>query len=124
MAEPQQEQIPQYNPAQDFDREILNSIIVPEGGFKVGLKDDNEFYKAQVLMLRFIEKMNQTQLETYKKLFNGLVNVSNRGDYWDGGKTNGATQAMVQGIKNTIDFKDKDKNTVNKEFIDFLKSKI
>ena len=68
--------------------------------------------------------MNQTQLETYKKLFNGLVNVSNRGDYWDGGKTNGATQAMVQGIKNTIDFKDKDKNTVNKEVIDFLKSKI
>lgn len=107
-----------------ISNEILNSIIVPDGGFKVGLKDDNEFYKAQVLMLRFIEKMNQTQLETYKRLVNGLLNVSNRGDYWDGGKTNGATQAMVQGIKNAINFKDKDKNNVNKEFIDFLKSKI
>ncbi len=107
-----------------ISNEILNSIIIPDGGFKVGLKDDNEFYKAQVLMLRFIEKMNQTQLETYKRLFNGLLNVSNRGDYWDGGKTNGATQAMVQGIKSAIDFKDKDKNNVNKEFIDFLKSKI
>lgn len=111
-------------PPDKISNEILNSIIVPDGGFKVGLKDDNEFYKVQVLMLRWIEKMNQTKLETYKRLYTGLLDASKRGDYWDGGITNGATQAMVQGIKDITNFKDKDKNTVNKEFIDFLKSKI
>ena len=37
---------------------------------------------------------------------------------------NGVSQAMVQGIKNVIMFKDNDKNIVTQDFIDFLKSKI
>ena len=113
-------------PPDKITNDLLKSIIVPAGGFKVGLENDNEFYKAQVLMLRWMEKNNATNTETYKRLKSSLQNASLRGDYWDGSvqDINGVSQAMVQGIKNVIKFKDNDKNIVTQDFIDFLKSKI
>lgn len=113
-------------PPDKITDDLLTSIIVPAGGFKVGLENDNEFYKAQVLMLRFMEKNNGTNTETYKRLKSSLQDASLRGDYWDGSvqDINGASQAMIQGIKNLIQFKDTDKNIVTNDFIELLKSKI
>lgn len=101
------------------------SIIVPEGGFKAGLQDSNEFYKVQSLMLQVLEKNNGTSTPQYLKLKTALNTEANRGDYYKS-TTNilGATQQVVKMLKVYFKYKDIDPNIITKDFIDFLKSKI
>lgn len=113
-----------------ISNEILNSIIVPAGGFKVGLKDDNEFYKAQVLMLKASLAISNFQSSPYYINFdNSLKKQENRGDFWDGFshpkiKKLGATQRMVNALKTRFGYKDTDPDVITSDFIDLLRTKI
>ena len=123
-------------PPDKITNDLLTSIIVPAGGFKIGLENDNEFYKAQVLMLRILEttadETGQTAVNTqqYKRLKSALQDASLRGDYWKSPDKNlGATQSVVAMIKFHFQSQkewngDTDPNIVTTSFIDFLKSKI
>jgi hypothetical protein len=111
-----------------ISNEILNSIIVPAGGFKVGLKDDNEFYKVQVLMLRFAESIGSVENKAwYSNVKNALNTKENRGDFWDGMpvlKKLGGTQQIISVIKNHLKYKDLNPDIVTSDFIDLLKTKL
>jgi hypothetical protein len=111
-----------------ISNEILNSIIVPDGGFKVGLKDDNEFYKVQVLMLRFAESIGSVENKAwYNNVKNALNTKENRGDFWDGMpvlKKLGGTQQIISVIKNHLKYKDLNPDIVTSDFIDLLRTKL
>jgi hypothetical protein len=111
-----------------ISNEILNSIIVPAGGFKVGLKDDNEFYKVQVLMLRFAESIGRVENKAwYNNVKNALNTKENRGDFWDGMpvlKKLGGTQQIISVIKDLLKYKDLNPDIVTSDFIDLLRTKL
>lgn len=100
---------------------VTNNIIIPAGGFKAGLENDNEFYKVQLLMLQVLEKNNGTKTPQYIALKTALNTEANRGDYF---KSNtailGATQQVVKMIKIFFKYKDQDPNIVDSGFIDLL----
>lgn len=119
-----------------FPANVLNPIfdklpiIVPAGGFKVGLKDDPEFYKVQLILLNVASKASNENSDIYPhyiNLENSLKKKENRGDFWDGYdsiKDFGATQKIIIALKSEFKYKDVNPNIVTSDFIDLLRTKM
>lgn len=101
-------------------------IIVPEGGFKQGEKQNLEFYKVQKLMLIYFENLlsdpvkaeKLKQLDVYKSytaLKTALETTTNQGNYGE------ATLKVVTFLKNGWKLSLND-GVVDNEFIDKLKN--
>lgn len=104
-----------------------DEIIVPEGGFKAGEVDRGNinFYAVQKLMLAVCEKVgeNATGTAQYRNLKKVLETESERGYYWKSTLSKlGVTQQMVKMIKQALQYTDQDPNTVDQNFVNFLKA--
>lgn len=103
----------------------VNKIIIPIIGFNVGIQNDPEFYKVQLLMLKAAEAIgNVNDKSFYLNLKNALNKEENRGDFYDGGTKLGATQQMIVALKKVFKYKDQNPDIVTSDFIDLLKTKV
>jgi peptidoglycan hydrolase-like protein with peptidoglycan-binding domain len=102
-------------------------ITVPPGGFKVGEKQNVEFYKVQKLMLLYFENIlaNPTYAEKLKKLDiyksytalkKALETTTNQGNWGQ------ATSKVVTFLKNGFKPQMPDNGIVDNEFVDKLKT--
>jgi peptidoglycan hydrolase-like protein with peptidoglycan-binding domain len=120
--------------------DVVTNIKVPEGGFKFKeTADNNEFYKVQAAMIKFLNdafvslptNTNNKKTNTNNKkmkdalslLETALTNQDNRGDYGE------ATQAVVGICKNIlinglkISLTNTTNNFVDQQFVDELTKK-
>lgn len=105
--------------------DVVNNIVVPEGGFIYGIKGNVEFYRVQQLMLEYFENLlkipkaekalkSSPHYKTYTTLKKALATQAYRGDYGDG------TQKMVKFLKDGFKMTTSDK-VVESEFVNKLK---
>jgi len=108
-------------------------IVVPEGGFKQGIKEDMQFYKVQVAMIAFCNKIGLSSapakkggsVETAKKLFDKFVKLMEvpieRGSYSDTSKEMvGICKNFLLGKPYLVKLTNKSNTVADQQFVDEL----